>query len=134
MEYNVLVTLLSVTFTCYGSALCYQHGAGWHAKKWESITGEKTGPVLEAYCDNIEKKIKKDRERQATDQYKEKRRKSKTTPATSPCSSKSSNDYGDNAQQVEMEPDKLQKLCAENAERMNLSTEEISKIEVETRR
>lgn len=56
--------------------------------------------------------------------------KTKSTPATSTCLS---NDYGSNAQQVEMEPGKLQELCEENAERMKLSAEEISKIEQQTR-
>lgn len=86
--------------------------------------------MLETYCANIEKKRKRDGERRASRPAKEARRKSKATPA----STWPSNDYGNNAQQVDLDPEKLQKLCEENTKRMNLSVEEIKRIELQTRK
>ena len=64
---------------------------------WERSNYQKVGPVLEAYCDSVEKTRAKDKKRQASEQYKGIRRKSKVTQsATGP-----SNDYGVNASHEE---------------------------------
>ena len=58
------------------------------------------------------------------------RRKSKVTQTASDPS----NNYGVNAQQVDIDPDKLQKLCEDNVTRMNLSQDEFNRTELETRK
>ena len=114
---------------CYGAGLCYQHGAGWHSEVWERSNCQKAGPVLEAYCDSVEKTRAKDQKRQASEHYKEIRRKSKVTQSTTGPS----NDYGLNASHEDIDPNELHKLCEENSKRANLSPEEIIRMELQTR-
>ncbi|KAL9975222.1 hypothetical protein ACROYT_G012355 [Oculina patagonica] len=122
----------SFEIRCAGAGLCFQHGAGFHSKVWEQCIGEKAGPVLEAHCADIDKKRTADRVRQASTQSKETRRKAKSTQAGQ-CNTSKSNDYGVNTQQADIESQELKKLCEENAERMQLSQEQIKSIEHKTR-
>ena len=85
--------------------------------------------MLEAYCDSVEKTRAKDQKRQASEHYKEIRRKSKVTQSTTGPS----NDYGLNASHEDIDPNELHKLCEENSKRANLSPEEIIRMELQTR-
>ena len=114
---------------CHGAALSFQKGAGWQASMRKRCTEQQAGPVLNKYCDSISLIRKADRERLSTEKSKKKRRLSKQ----SKTSIREDNHYGNSAQQPDIDQEELQRLCNENAIRMQVSDEERSNTEMKTR-
>lgn len=97
-------------YRCNGAALAFQHGgAGWHEEAWSEIFQTPPGDVATGYCDKATKKGRETRKRQASNDYKETRRRSKYAK----CHSEQSmgKDYGPNAQEPDISADDLERLC-----------------------
>ena len=99
------------------------------ASMWQRCTEQPAGPVPNKYCHSISLKRKADRERFSTEKSKKRRRLSKQ----SRTSIREDNHYGDSVQQPDIDQEELQRLCNENAIRMQVSAEERSNIEMKRR-
>ena len=96
---------------------------------WQRHTEQPAGPVLNKYCQSISLKRKVDRECLSIEKSKKRRRLSKQ----SKTSIREDNHYGDSTQQPDTDQEELQRLCNENAIRMQVSAKERSNIEMKTR-
>ena len=117
---------------CVATGLRVQMGPTWGASTWEKVTGLQAGSVLRQSASVAERQHNSDVQRKRSQAYKESRVSAKFRKS-SDGSRDAMKSYGENAQQPDISIDELRHLCNEYKDSLQLTREEVSKIEAQTR-